>query len=235
MFSLKRVAFCALMTSACGAAEQQMHSDFAQIDGKTGVATYKGNARLLDQNVAIYADEMVTEYNNEGGIEFTRLSGTPARMEHTDPVTGNKAVAEANEIIYRAAIGRIELNGAVLLQQQQPHQKTRVTAASLVLQQSNNQLSAMDAVGQPAVFERQQRDQPAYQGQALSISYREAGELLKLEGEARLTQGSSILEHQTILHDGVNRRTTLPKRDGLQNTFRILRDPKPDNEKKTHD
>lgn len=221
----------ALLASTTMAAEQKMHSDFAQVDGKSGLITYKGNARLFDENVAIYSDEMITEYNDKGEIEFTRLTGAPARMEHTDPVSGGKSTAQANEIIYRASIGRIELNGAVLLQQDEKNTHIKVQGNKLVLQQNNKRLSEMDASGSPALFERQQNTEAAYQGQALSISYRDSGEMLKLEGEARLTQGSSILEHQIIIHDGVNRRTTLPKRDGVQNTFRILRDNKPKNDK----
>ena len=227
MHSRNPILACCLLTSAALlAGEQQLHSDFAQVDGKNGIVTYKGNARLFDENVAIASDEMVSKYNEKGEIEFTRLTGSPARLEHTDPVTGSKSFAEANEIVYRANIGRIELQGSVLLQQDDKTTHTRVSASKLVLQQQDKHISEMDAVGKPALFERQQNQEPMYQGQALNISYRDNGQLLKLEGEARLTQGSSILEHQIIIHDGVNRRTTLPKRDGVQNNIILRATPK---------
>ncbi len=201
------------------AAEQQLHADSAQLDGKSGLMTYKGNARLFDETVSIDSDEMTTDYTEDGEIEFTRLLGSPARLEHIDPNSGIKTTAEAREIIYRASIGKIELKGDVKLQQEGKEAHTKVNADQLQLQQTSKRISAMDARGKPAIFERQQGNEAPYQGQAENISYRADGELLKLETAAKLTQGQSTIEHEVILHDGVNRRTTAPRREGSQVTI----------------
>lgn len=201
-------------------------ADAASFDGLNGQVSYMGNARLFNQNMRIDADHMSAEQDDNGNTTVARLTGNPARLTHIDPVTGVKLRAEAGLIIYSQLTGHFELRGKAHLTQDDDKldQHTLIDADSIRLQEKNKVLVSMEADGGPARFERRLAGAPPYTGQALAVRYQAEGELLLLQGDARLSRGATTIEHQEIRYDGVNKRTEARKIEGKQVHFTRRRD-----------
>jgi len=195
-----------------------LRADSASLDGKTGETLYRGNAILSQDNVRISADEMQALQNEDGGLKSGRFRGEPAVFEHTDPITGAKSEARAREIVYDTGTGRIELLGGASLVQNDSklNRQLRLLADHIQLTQTGEQLNDLSATGNPALFSRLEENAAPVEGQANQLSYLGSKEQLFLEGNAKLLQGTTTIEHVVIEYDGLRKLITTPKRDGHQ-------------------
>lgn len=95
----------------------QVSADTATADGKTGIATYRGNVMVKQGTLEIRADEIIITTDKKGAILSTVSKGNPARyQQQPDPKKGI-VTAEAHRIDYDAKNENIKLTGNAKLKQ----------------------------------------------------------------------------------------------------------------------
>lgn len=95
----------------------QVNADTATADGKTGIATYRGNVVVKQGTLEIRADEIIITTDKKGAILSTVSKGNPARyQQQPDPKKGIVS-AEAQRIDYDAKNENIKLTGNAKLKQ----------------------------------------------------------------------------------------------------------------------
>ncbi len=204
--------------AAWAANATDLRADSASINGRTGEVLYRGNALLSQENVDIRAEEMSASQNADGSLKSGFFRGQPAVLLHRDSITGASTEARANEIFYDTGTGLIELKGGATLSQNDPtvNRQIQLSAEQISVTERNNQLTELQANGNPATFSRQEADALPVEGRANKLHYIGAREYLQLEGNALLAQGKTTFEHVVIEYDGQRELITAPKRDGSQ-------------------
>lgn len=204
--------------SVSAATVTDLRADSAMLDGKTGQYFYRGNTLLSQENVRINADEMQATQDENGNLKTGRFRGQPASLAHVDPVSGAVSEARADEIVYDAASGRIELVGNASLVQKEDKlgREMQLSGNQIELVETGTRLNTLRASGAPVQFSRQETGALPVQGQANSLRYDGGNEKLVLEGDAKLLQGPTRFEHVIIEYDGLRKIITAPKRDGQQ-------------------
>lgn len=95
----------------------QVTANTATADGKTGIATYRGNVVVKQGTLEIRADEIIITTDKKGAIQSTVSKGNPARyQQQPDPKKG-LVTAEAQRIDYDAKNEIITLTGNARLKQ----------------------------------------------------------------------------------------------------------------------
>lgn len=95
----------------------QVSANTATADGKTGIATYRGNVVVKQGTLEIRADEIIITTDKKGAILSTVSKGNPARyQQQPDPKKGI-VTAEALRIDYDARSENIKLTGNARLKQ----------------------------------------------------------------------------------------------------------------------
>ncbi len=95
----------------------QVSADTATADGKTGIATYRGNVVVKQGSLEIRADEIIITTDKKGALLSTISKGKPARyQQQPDPKKG-MVTAEALRIDYDAKNENIKLTGNARLKQ----------------------------------------------------------------------------------------------------------------------
>ncbi|MGH8491797.1 MAG: lipopolysaccharide transport periplasmic protein LptA [Moraxellaceae bacterium] len=95
----------------------QVNANTATADGKTGIATYRGNVVVKQGTLEIRADEIIIITDKKGAILSTVSKGNPAHyQQQPDPKKGI-VTAEAQRIDYDAKNENITLAGKAKLKQ----------------------------------------------------------------------------------------------------------------------
>ena len=95
----------------------QVSANTATADGKTGIATYRGNVIVKQGTLEIRADEIIITTDKKGAILSTLSKGNPARYQQQPDPQKSIVTAEAQRIDYDAKNESIKLTGNAKLKQ----------------------------------------------------------------------------------------------------------------------
>jgi len=92
-------------------------ADRATYNDKTGVTTYTGNVVIEQGTMKLQADSIVATLNSKKEIQTISAKGKPAKFQQQMDAKKGLARGEAQNIVYNADTGIINLNGQAYLYQ----------------------------------------------------------------------------------------------------------------------
>ncbi|MDQ2069537.1 lipopolysaccharide transport periplasmic protein LptA [Natronospira bacteriovora] len=108
-----------LMLAAAAQAEGEMEilADEQDVDGQAGTATYRGNVEIRQQNLLIYADQVVFFENEDGEYDRAEMRGQPVHLIST-PEGRAKTEAFAHFMEYNLQTEHLLMQGEARLKQE---------------------------------------------------------------------------------------------------------------------
>jgi len=92
-------------------------ADKATYNDNTGVTTYTGNVIIEQGTMKLQAASLVAQLNKNKQISTVTASGSPAKFQQQVDAARGVARGEAQQIVYNAETGIINLNGNAYLYQ----------------------------------------------------------------------------------------------------------------------
>ena len=96
----------------------KLNANTAEFNQKSGIITYAGSVKLVQGTLNIKADRVVIALSGDGSIQKVTASGSPVTVSQQLKAGEGLSTGRANQLVYRADQGVVELIGNAKLTQQ---------------------------------------------------------------------------------------------------------------------
>lgn len=177
--------------------------------------TYQGNVKYKHLTLSIDADELVRNYSQRKKIT---VSGNPVKVHYTD-TNGDKTTIYAPKIHYWEDSGTIKATGNVEIKQQTRKEKLYLSGNLLTAQRLGNKSINFELSGKPTQFKIVQPNQLPIQAVSDKLISNGKGQITRLLGNVKLSQGDSFMAAAAMTYDGA--KQTVAAEKGVDGSQRV--------------
>lgn len=177
--------------------------------------TYQGNVKYKHLTLSIDAEELVRNYNERKKIT---VSGNPVKVHYID-ANGDKTTIYAPKIHYWEDSGNIKATGKIEIKQQTRKEKLYLSGNLLTAQRQANKNINFQLSGKPTQFKIIQPNQPPIEAVSDKLVSEGKGQITRLLGNVKLSQGDSFMAAAAMTYDGA--KQTVAAEKGVDGSQRV--------------